>query len=119
MYTLSLHDALPILTLGIKQVNVKTNTGTTTTNYTVTPLTTNPGSTTSPMVGSTIATGDQAGVDVSGRPIFPALFITDITNNPSDTSGDWQNGGTAVAPNAVFGTWKGAVKTVDKTHNPP
>ncbi len=70
------------------------------------------------MVGSTVATGDQAGVDVSGRPIYPALFITDITNNPSDTSGDWQFGGTAIPPHAVFGTWKAAVKLVDKTHSP-
>jgi hypothetical protein len=87
-------------------------------NYTVTPLTTNPGSTTSPQVGCPTCTGDQADVDVSGRPIFPALFVTDITTNSSNTSGDWQNGGTAIPPDAVFGTWKAAVKTVDKTKTP-
>ena len=27
---------------------------------------------------STITSGDQAGVDVSGRPMYPALFITDV-----------------------------------------
>jgi hypothetical protein len=108
------------MALGVRQVNVKTSSGTTTTNYPIAPLTTNPGSVTNPAVGSTIASGDQAGVDVSGRPMFPALFITDLTLNPSNPyKGDWQYGGTGIPPHAVFGTWKGAVKTIDKTHNPP
>jgi hypothetical protein len=109
------------LTLGISQVTVKMKTAptTTTTPYAVTPLTTNPGSATDPSVGSTIQTGDQAGVDVSGRPIYPALFITDITDpNADPLGGDWQNGGTGIPPHAVFGTWKAAVKLVDKTKNP-
>jgi hypothetical protein len=106
------------LTLGIRSITVKGKTGTTTTTYPVTPLASNPGSATNPQVGSTIATGDQSGTDVSGRPIYPALFITDITNNPSSTSGDWQSGGTAIPPNALFGTWKAAIKTVDNTKNP-
>jgi hypothetical protein len=84
---------------------------------------------TSPLaVGTTALTGDQNGTDTglytsaymwnaSGRPIWPALFITDITNNLNDNSGDWQMGGTsAIPPNALYGTWKGAVKTVDYTH---
>jgi hypothetical protein len=71
------------------------------------------------MVGSTIQTGDQAGTDVSGRPLYPALFITDITDPSADPlGGDWQNGGTGIPPHAVFGTWKAAAKTVDKTKTP-
>ncbi|MDT4938917.1 MAG: putative Flp pilus-assembly TadE/G-like, partial [Pseudonocardiales bacterium] len=106
------------LTLGVRQVVVKTSSGSTTTNYTVSPLATNPGSTPNPAVGSTITSGDQAGTDTSARPAFPALYVTDITTNPASTSGDWQNFGTAVPPQAVFGTWKAAVTTVDKTRSP-
>jgi len=101
------------LTLGIRQVVVKTSTGTTTTNYALAPLTSDPGSTTNPAVGASIA---QGGVDPSLRPVFPALFVTDITGNPSGRAGDWQQGSTqAIPPDAVFGTWKGAVETIDKT----
>ena len=57
-------------------------------------------------------------MDVAGRPIYPALFITDVTSNPSSLSGDWQYGGTGIPPHAIFGTWKAAVKLVDKTHTP-
>jgi hypothetical protein len=66
-------------------------------------------------VGSTTETGDQAGVDASDRPMYPALYITDITNSPNSRAGDWQFFGTAIPPHAVFGTWKGAVRTVDYT----
>ncbi len=107
------------LTLGVRQVQVKTTSGTTTTNYPISALSTDPCSAMNPQVGSTVASGDQAGTDVSGRPMFPALFITDITNNPPNPyAGDWQYGGTGIPPTAVFGTWKGAARTVDKTKNP-
>ncbi len=77
-------------------------------------------SVTSPQVGSQVQSGDQAGVDTSGRPMFPALFITDITYNPPNPlAGDWQYGGTGIPPTFVSGTWKGAVRTVDHTTNPP
>src|SRR5205814_1739967 len=63
--------------LGVRQVKVKgPGTATTTTDYPVSPLSSNPGSAMPPQVGSTISSGDQAGTDVSGRPLFPALFIT-------------------------------------------
>jgi hypothetical protein len=107
------------LALGVRQVNVKTATGTATTNYTVTPLTTDPGSALNASVGSTITTGDQAGTDTSGRPMFPSLFISDTTNDPNNRSGDWQYGGTALPPGAVFGAWKGVVRTVDYTTATP
>jgi hypothetical protein len=106
------------LTLGVRQVVVKTSSGTTTTNYAVSPLPSNPGSATNPAVGSTISSGDQSGNDTSGRPTFPALFVTDITADPTSTAGDWQNFGTAIPTEAVFGTWKGAVTTIDKTRSP-
>ena len=67
------------LTLGIRQVVVKTSkTQSATTNYPLSAMTANPGSTTSPAVGASIA---QGGVDTSNRPTFPALFVTDITGN--------------------------------------
>jgi hypothetical protein len=50
--------------------------------------------------------------------MWPVLFLTDVTANPSDTSGDWQKGGVPHTPTAVFGTWKAAVRSVDKTVTP-
>src|SRR6266498_3053962 len=53
--------------------------------------------------------------------MFPALFITDITNGDS-RAGDWQQGTLAsrVAhkPDDVYGTWKSATRLVDKTTSP-
>ena len=106
------------LVLGVGSVIVKTSGGTTTTNYQVSPLLSVPDSVYTPVTGTNALSGDQAGTDVSGRPMWPALFITDITSDPTSTAGDWQWGGTAINPDAVFGTWKGAVRTVDNTKNP-
>jgi hypothetical protein len=102
------------LTLGVRQIQTKTSGGTTTTNYPITPMTADPDSATNPLVGATEA---QGGVDTSGRPMFPALFITDITGDPNSMAGDWQFGGTGVPPNFVTGTWKGAIRLVDMTTN--
>jgi hypothetical protein len=49
----------------------------------------------------------------------PSLYITDITNDPNNRSGDWQYGGTAIAPSAVFGAWKSFTRTVDYTTATP
>jgi hypothetical protein len=132
------------LELGIRQNSVKTSTGTTVVGtYPVSPLTSNPSHVANPSVGSTdIDPGDadgidQDGVDVAlpitlqgktgqgsqgGRPMFPALFVTDITTNTSDRSGDWQQGTLAsrVAhpPDDVYGTWKSATRLVNKTTSP-
>jgi hypothetical protein len=104
------------LALGVRQVNVITTGGTTPSNYPVNALTANPGCVLSQLnVGSTCTTGDQAGVDVSNRPMYPALFVTDITSNHQSQICDWQWGGTAHAPNAVFGTWKAFTRTVNYT----
>lgn len=52
--------------------------------------------------------GDESARDVNNFPFFPALFITDVTSNPSDTSGDAENGGTPHKPDEIWGTWKPA-----------
>ena len=33
-------------------------------------------------------------------------------------AGDWQQGGAPISPNAIFGSWKAAVRTVDNTKTP-
>jgi hypothetical protein len=117
------------LTLGINKVTVKTRTGTTTTNCDVTPLPSPyPAGTTDPNVGRTSngapsTTCSQADVDVSARPIYPVLFVTDVTGitnpgDPANYAGDWQYGGTGISPHAVFGTWKPAAVLVDMTKTP-
>ena len=53
--------------------------------------------------------GDGGAADPSGRPVYPAVFVTDITTDATLRTGDWQQGGTAYRPNEVFGTWKAAV----------
>lgn len=111
------------LTLGVRRVIVKTNGNTQTHDFVVTPTpTSGPICVTNPEVGSTHTSGDLAGTDVAdggGRPMYPAMFITDLTvNGNGSRAGDWQYGGTAVLPHRVCGTWKGAVRTVDKTVSP-
>jgi hypothetical protein len=106
------------LTLGVRNVTVKDTSGTTSTDYPVSPLTTNPGTVTSAQFGTNELAGDQSGLDTSLRPMWPVLFLTDVTADPSDTSSDWQKGGVPHTPTAVFGTWKAAVRSVDKTVSP-
>jgi hypothetical protein len=118
------------LVLGVRRVIVKTPTDAMTTDFTVAPLCSTPiagCSAFNPAVGTRALDGDQAGTDTSActgspdlcdRPMFPSLFITDITDDPNSKAGDWQSGGTPIPPHAVFGTWKGAVRTVDKTRSP-
>ena len=96
------------LTLGVRQIN---NNGIIT-NYPVSPLTMDPDSAYNPATGATEA---QGGVDTSFRPMFPAIFVTDLSVAPGNTNelaGDWQYGGTGQPPNFVSGTWKAAVRTV-------
>jgi uncharacterized repeat protein (TIGR01451 family) len=76
----------------------------------VSPMSSNPGHIANPLVG------DKTIADPSGRPIFPALYITDVTGlsdnathtDPFIRAGDWQFSGIGQAPNDVFGTWKAA-----------
>jgi hypothetical protein len=120
------------MTLGVSQISTKTSSGTTTQNFNVSSFSTadsgGAGVVTSPQVGapytppaspvsvspSTLAL--QGGTDPSGRPMFPSLFVTDITNNLNSTAGDWQQGGTPIAPSAVYGTWKSITETIDETN---
>ena len=81
--------------------------------FPVSPLTKSPDIVNSPDTGTNLIIGQLAGVDPVGRPMWPALFITDITNDPKAVAGDWQWGGAPVNPTYVAGTWKGAVRTVD------
>jgi hypothetical protein len=106
------------LTLGVRSVVVKSASGTTTTDFPVSALTTDPGSVTNPLVGTTMLSGSQSGLDASLRPMWPVLYITDVTADPTSRAGDWQQGGRPYTPNAVFGSWKAAVRTVDQTVNP-
>jgi hypothetical protein len=107
------------MTLGVRQVVVMDTNGMTMMDFPVSPLPSDPGTVTNPMLGTTMITGDYSGLDVSLRPMWPALFITDTTANPNSRAGDWQSGGVPVGPKAVFGSWKAAVRVVDKTVNPP
>jgi hypothetical protein len=65
---------------------------------------------------TTINVGDETKKDSNGFPYFPSIFITDITNNPNDRSGDAQNGGVPHKPDEIYGTWKalGAARTNNK-----
>ena len=111
------------LLLGVRSVSVKTFSGITTTNYTITPTPATASCFANPLVGDTISSGDQAANDVAaggGRPLWPSIFITDLTvNGPNSRIGDWQQGGKGISPTGVCGMWKSAVKTIDKTRNPP
>jgi hypothetical protein len=110
------------LTLGIRQVVVISGGVTTTTNYTVSTMGANPDHATSPGVGTTALSGDQQGTDTNtctgdpncGRPMWPALFVTDAADASGPRAGDWQFGGVPNNPDDVFGTWKAAVRTVNK-----
>jgi|SRR5579871_276426 len=106
------------LTLGVRSVIVTSASGSTTTNYTVSPLNADPGSVQSPQTGTNMLVGDQSGLDQSLRPMWPVLYITDVSVDPTSKVGDWQQGGRPIGPNAVYGTWKAAVRTVDDTVSP-
>jgi len=51
--------------------------------------------------------GDTTLLDPSGRPQYPAIFVTNLSaDGAGSMAGDWQQGGTAQANvNDVFGTW--------------
>ena len=70
------------MTLGVRQVVIKNANGTTTTtNYGITPTPASPTCVINPLVGTTIASGDQSGNDQSDRPVWPVLYLTDLTIN--------------------------------------
>jgi hypothetical protein len=106
------------LTLGVRSVVVKAAGGATPMDYPVSALAADPSSVTDPQTGTNELAGDQSGLDQSLRPMWPSLYVTDITADAKSRAGDWQQGGRPAAPNAVFGSWKAAVRTVDKTVTP-
>jgi hypothetical protein len=107
------------MTLGVHRVVVKTGPMTMTAmDYPVSPLLKIPDSVMNAQLGTTALMGDQSGLDQSLRPMWPVLYITDITSDPNSRVGDWQQGGVPTGPTDVFGTWKGAIRTVDKSVTP-
>lgn len=58
------------------------------------------------VISPNINIGDPLAKDPNNFPYFPSLFLTDITSNPSDTSGDAEKGGTPIPPNEIWGDWK-------------
>ena len=99
---------------------MKTSCGITTTNYPISMMVGNPSSAIPPIVGSTVPSGAQAGTDVAGSPNVPSdVHHRRDGKSGNPLSGDWQFGGTAIPPNAVFGTWKGAVKQWTKPRTQP
>jgi hypothetical protein len=117
------------LTLGIRRVVVISGGVTTTTDYALSAMGANPDHVFEPATGTNFlnppGTDDQNGTDTNtcsdpagcGRPMWPALFVTDITGNPANREGDWQFHGVPNNPDDVFGTWKAAVRTVNKDTN--
>lgn len=57
--------------------------------------------------------GNVSVVDANKYPYFPAIFLTDITGNPNNTSGDAQNGGTPIPPDEVYGAWTSKENVMD------
>jgi hypothetical protein len=58
--------------------------------------------------------GDTGATDPSGRPLFPSVFVTDITTDLGSRAGDWQqldDNTTARPPSRIFGSWKSATKS--------
>jgi len=72
--------------------------------------------------GPPLSVGDPAFTDPFKRPLYPAVFVTDITSgNHLQRDGDWQQLGasdpnnvnpTANQPSQIFGTWKAATATL-------
>jgi len=97
------------MTLGVQEVVINGVSK----SFPVSALTKSPDVVDAPETGTNLIIGQLAGVDPVGRPMWPALFITDITNDTKAVAGDWQWGGSPVNPTYVAGTWKGAIRTVD------
>jgi hypothetical protein len=105
------------LGLGIRQVVVYTSpTDSTVTNYPVTASPSSPQCVTNLEFGATDQSGLQTGNDTAGgggRPIWPVLYVTDITLDKDNRAGDWQQGSTAGIPaHEVCGVWTSGVRRV-------
>ena len=106
------------LTLGVRQVAVKTSSGTTTTDYPVTPLATNPGSADRPAARHHDAERRAERARRLVPPDVAGAVHHGYQQQPGRARGRLADGRAAVRPNAIFGSWKAAVRTVDMTKNP-
>jgi len=105
------------LSLGIRRVVVYSSpTDSTVTDYNVTPSPATGACVTNPDFGATAQSGPQSGNDTAvdgGRPMWPVLYLTDISFNKDDRSGDWQSGSTVGIPaDQVCGVWTTGVRRV-------
>jgi len=105
------------LALGIRRVVVYTSaTDSTVTDYNVTPSPAAAACVTGLEFGATAQSGLQTGNDTAvdgGRPMWPVLYLTDISFDKDDRSGDWQNGSTVGIPaDQVCGVWTTGVRRV-------
>ena len=82
---------------------------------TVTALGTVPGHASNPSLG------DLNKFDASGRPQYPAIFVTNLTQDGAgSTAGDWQQGGAAQAKvSDVFGAWTAGVYDAQGNYGKP
>src|SRR5262249_10559149 len=84
------------------------------TTCTVEPTPSAPACVSSPQIGCVGAT------DPANRPIWPALFITDITTDFGSRAGDWQCGGAPQQTTELCGVWKPFIPpTPDGGKKPP
>jgi len=60
--------------------------------------------------------GDMTKIDPNKFPYYPAIFISDITDDQNNRNGDAQNGGKAYPPDELYGTWK-ALAASDPSRN--
>ena len=71
---------------------------------------------TNPQFGATGQSGLQTGNDTAvdgGRPMWPVLYLTDISFDKDNRSGDWQSGSTVGIPaEQVCGVWTTGVRRV-------
>lgn len=50
--------------------------------------------------------GNESTRDKDKLPYFPSLFVSDITTDSNNKSGDAQSGGVPYKPDEIYGTWK-------------
>lgn len=74
-----------------------------------------PGTQTDPATGKVTVPGNYALKDRRGYAYHPALYITNITSNPNDRSGDVDNGGKAYFPDLIKGGYSYAPNSVKGT----
>jgi len=103
--------------LGIRRVVVYTSpTDSTVTDYPVSPSPASPACMTGLQFGATNQSGLQTGNDTAvdgGRPIWPVVYVTDITLNKGARTGDWEAGSTSGIPaSRVCGVWTTGVRRV-------